>query len=216
MAHPQIEEWLKASSASFKAGIHLHDTFARSEERVSKALLKADTTFSRKKLRQSLERIALRQNKTPKTKEKPTRTKRAHKHGQTQGYPQHLVEIDRKLPLINSQINALANTTLQYDEGDALKEIALKILSMQAVKRRMWEELDYYAAHGVVMPGTGPSNQESDAISQLVDWLDRQPALLDYVRRYKKTSDPKKKNEVARRQKELEEIRAFIKAHQKC
>ncbi len=214
MPQIEIDEWLRASRPNFQRGVFLHNTFARDDERVSKALLKADTSISRKKLRASLMRIAERHAKLPTPKKVATRERGGHKWGQTQGYPPHLVELDLQLPLITSEINSLANSTIKYDEGDKLKALVLEICEKFKQRAEKWKELDYYADHGVVMPGTG-HQAEPDLIEKLVDWLDRQPALIDYTRRYRSDTNPKKVAEVAKRTKELEKIQAFIKAHKR-
>jgi hypothetical protein len=213
MAQIEIDKWLSAPRPSFKSGVYLHNTFARPHERISASLLKADTSISRKKLRQSLERISERQNKPPEPEKETTTFTKGHKWGNTEGYPRKLVEMDRQLPLLTSQINALANTTLQYDEGDGLRDIALSICRLVRERAEMWQILDFYATHGVAMPGTITSDEE-DLITRLVDWLDRQPALIDYTRRYKGSADPRKMAEVRKRNNELDRIRTFIKAHQ--
>jgi hypothetical protein len=210
MTHPDISKWLNAERASFKTGVYLLNTFAEPSEQISKVFLKSDSSFSRKKLRAALTAIARRQNSEATPLKKSENRGDYHILGETQGYPKHLVELDRQIPLLNSEINSLANTTLSYPEGDSLKKVALKILELQREKSEMWKQLDYFKQHRTVMPGSDENEGDDSLVGQLVEWLDLQPAYLDYTRRYKKTKDPKRKREVERRMSELAKIKTFI------
>lgn len=210
MAHPAITEWLTAQNPNFKKGVYLLNTYGP-DHSISPAILKSDTSFSRKKLTQALQQIngAIEPEPIAKT----AKTVKKHIRGEVQGYPDHLKELDRNLPILWSELKTMANSTSDLPEGDALKELALAIVDKHKEIRRTWEQLDYFAAYRSCLPGTEPQKEPETLVEKLVNWLELYPSLLDYSRRHAKSKDSAKREEAEARKLEIEKIRSFIKQY---
>jgi len=216
MAHPQITAWLGAYESSFEKGKYLLDTFGRGYKLpFPESILATKSSYSIKKLRVALTAINEKGGDEPEITHKPADDLPRHVHGKTAGYPPHLLAYDRNLGVEFSEMNSLANKKHDLDEGDELKALALQVVRAWKTHRRHWAELDYFAAYGQVMPGTEPeSEQSTDLVDQLCQWLSVYPALIDYSRRYQKSKDPAKREEAARRKKKIAEIAAFLKSRE--
>lgn len=213
MAHTQITKWLESPSPDFNQGKYLLDTFGRGYKLpFPAAILNNKSSYSAQKLYNALAEV----NKTIKSDNwegaKPAKQLPRHVSGKTQGYPPHLIEIDRSLGVEWSELNTLANKKHDLPEGPELEKLALQVVTKYRALRQKWKQLDYFAAYGMVMPGTGPQERkEDDLIGTLCEWLKIQPSYIDYTRRYGKSKDPAKRKEAQRRQKKLDEIGEFIK-----
>jgi hypothetical protein len=212
MPHKEITSWLNSAHPNFKRGVYLLKSFSNGSPGISPAILKSDTSFSRKKLIKALQAINEQMPENPSMKVEKTEIR--HKYGHTDGYPDHLKELERQIPILNSELNGLANQKHSMPEGDELRDLALDIVAKYKQIRSIWEQLDHFAKFGTELPGSAPENDQMDLIDVLVKWLEIQPALIDYSRRHKNSKDPMKKKEAQSRQAQLDEIQAFIKTHQ--
>lgn len=207
MLYDDIERWLADPHATFTTGKYLLSSYG--DTSVPASILAHENSYSWRKMREAME--ALRDRCKAMPSGKIATTERQHILGQVKGYPPHLVEMDRMIPIYFSELNQLANRKFDYPEGDDLRELALEVVRRERHLSTMWNELHYFAATGMVMPGSVTDTlDKEDTIARLVDWLERQPTLIDYVRKYRNSKDASKKAEASTRQQEIDEIKAFI------
>jgi hypothetical protein len=212
MAHTEITKWLESHEPNFKQGLYLLDTFGRGYKLpFPAAILKNRSSYSAKKLYNALSAVNATIATTRTAELKPSKFLPKHTRGKTNGYPAHLIEIDRSLAVEWSELNTLANKKHELPEGPELEKVALEVVGRYRELRDKWKQLDYFAAYGMVMPGTQPSeNPEGDVESTLCEWLRIQPSYIDYTRRYRKSTDPAKRKEAERRQNKLDEIADYL------
>lgn len=132
-----------------------------------------------------------------------------HKIGQIEGYPDHLVKLDRSVLMKMKKVDELRAFLYTLPDGDDLGKVALTIVALDKEVQFGFDQLNYFARTGEVMPGTGPPKSEKK-MAQMMAAIKNHPP---YISKFKKSDDPKVKAEVKRREKELAEAKAFMEKH---
>jgi len=212
MTIANIHEWL-AAGQDYNLGIKLLEHFTP-EDTFLLQLVQRKSSFAEKKMLEALEAIA-RNNPIEEpepdtvTESDPTQKKVNHTLGKTDGYPEHLKEIDRKALIKMKERDIARGPLFTAPEGQPLYKIALDIVKKDQEVTSYIDQLNYYCRTGQLLPGTEPIT-ELRKFAQMMLALKNHPP---YISKHRKSTVPAIIEEVERRKAQLREVDNFLKAN---
>jgi hypothetical protein len=213
MSIVNLHKWLRAGQ-DFDAGVSLAKEFLQGDVSLM-AILKHRSSFAERKLQMALEALAeLHPLPEEPTKPEtvvtdPVKSKKKHYIGKTDGYPDHLVELDKVVLRRIKERDNLRPLLFVTPEGEPLHQIAIKVVELDQLITDNIDELTYFAQTGRLLPGTEPI-EGMRKIAHLMLALKNNPS---YISKHQNSKNEIVQLEVIRRKGELEEANNFIKQH---
>lgn len=194
----------------------LTETYADSLSMACLTVAKVQSDFALQMLHSELSEIAAAQPEpqapppTPKAEERHRR-RHQYKLPERDELPPDLQELwDQSKQWLQAQQHMRGQMRVvayaKKRNPEALYDLARGIMITEANLQDAYERMDYYAAHGKYLPGTEPFEALSE-VDQLKHYLQIQPRLISYLRKYGGSSDPKKQAEAAKRRDLLQKIK---------